>query len=38
MKEVKSFGKGGEPIPNTVERFTEPNVEIPKEEEQKVSL
>jgi len=35
MKEVKSFGKGGEPIPNTVERFTDPNVEVPKEEEQK---
>jgi chaperonin GroES len=35
MKEVKSFGKGGEPIPNTVERFTEVNVETPKEDEQK---
>lgn len=30
MKEVKSFGKGGEPIPNTVERFVE--TESEKEE------
>lgn len=30
MKEVKNFGKGGEPIPNTVERFVD--VEPEKED------